>query len=381
MSNLLNSLSSGYEQAQEYYARLKDKMLDEMVLKMKMDPLLQAAPNQLRDRVEAEIQSYATNWDDNRSKALRSLEKVEVAVAKIIEKQDMSGLTNLMQQLQKEAEANSNDQKTYIRQLKDSLKKHQSYIIQQVLTDHQFFNNIIATTTADTTDIQNQLSSYFVRYLYTQLMQSQEISGRIQYELSLGGFYKEAAEYEILERKFRKMMNVFHAGSKNTELDIIITTLDNMEAAFQGNESVTKIISMGDFNDLGQDLIQQITWYGEQVKSWSLNANTNIHSIGNRQALFQAYLDERNVTQDYDTVASALFLGRFKNILLALGPTNVLFSSGGQRQWMSDFIADMRAKSFVLVFGRPNDKSPLTAKVNIERVMTLKGNIRNRFQI
>jgi hypothetical protein len=48
----------------------------------------------------------------------------------------------------------------------------------------------------------------------------------------LGGFYKEAAEYEILERKFRKMMNVFHAGSKNTELDIIITTLDNMEAAF-----------------------------------------------------------------------------------------------------------------------------------------------------
>lgn len=381
MSDLLNSLSSDYDQAQRYYIDLKNKMLDDIMNKVKISPLLRISPLELRDKIETNILQNATNWQSSFIEGKGALDRVEAEVSKILENQDTSGIKSLMEELQKKAKELDVDGDKYTRHLKDLLKANQKKIIEQTLSDRQFFTSMLSSSpSADATDITNQLSSYFARYLYSQIMESQEISSRAHYELSLGGFYKEAAEYEILNKKLGKLLNVFHAGSRNTELDILITSLDNIETALKGNEQITKIISAGDFSDVQQDLINQITWYGEQVKGWSLDANTNVHSIGNREELFQAFLNEQNVEQSYDTVAAARFLGRFKNILLALGPTNVLFSSGGRRQWMSDFLADMRARSFVLVFGRPNMKSPLTNKVNIERVMTQKGNIRDRFK-
>jgi hypothetical protein len=42
-------------------------------------------------------------------------------------------------------------------------------------------------------------------------------------------------------------------------------------------------------------------------------------------------LAEKGVAEDYSTADSARFLARFENILLALGPTNVLFSSNNNR--------------------------------------------------
>jgi hypothetical protein len=38
-------------------------------------------------------------------------------------------------------------------------------------------------------------------------------------------------------------------------LDIILTSLDSVEAALAGNTSITKIISSGEFTDVQRDLI------------------------------------------------------------------------------------------------------------------------------
>jgi hypothetical protein len=73
--------------------------------------------------------------------------------------------------------------------------------------------------------------------------------------MSLSGFYKEATEYEVLSKHFGKALNTYHAGSKNTELDIIITSLNNLEKALGGNTEITKLISVGNFTDLSVDLI------------------------------------------------------------------------------------------------------------------------------
>jgi hypothetical protein len=90
-------------------------------------------------------------------------------------------------------------------------------------------------------------------------------------------------------------------------------------------------------------------------------------------------LEERKVSEDYSSLNSARFLARFKNILLALGPANVLFSSNGYRQWMCDFIHDFRQKGYLLAFARKNNSSSLTKEVVLERYFTNKGNIRKRF--
>jgi hypothetical protein len=101
--------------------------------------------------------------------------------------------------------------------------------------------------------------------------------------MSLAGFYKEAAEYKVLSEHLTKSLNVYHAGSKNTELDIIITSLDSIEAALTGNTSISTDITVGNYKDISDALIKQIEWFGEQVKSWGLKSKMNSYHIGSRE--------------------------------------------------------------------------------------------------
>lgn len=376
---ITGSLTHGYTNAYKYYKALKDKMLDQVVTNIQLNGLLKGGYDSMKSEVETNILSNVSSYWEGRSAALDALDAMEEYVKQMIANQDISGVRNLMQELTSQASAKNGEITQQTQALKAALKANQTLIFSQLGIDQSILLNAIKTTTGDTTDILNQLSSYFIRYLYNQLFAQFQISSRFKYEMALAGFYKEATEYEVLSEHLSKVINVFHAGSHNTELDIIITSLDNMEAALEGNTSITKIITAGDFSDIEQDLVSKIEWFGEQVKSWSLNSNQKTYHIGNRADLFKAYLTEKGVNEDYSTADSARFLARFENILLALGPTNVLFSSNNNRQWMCDFIFDFRMKNYFLAFGRSTDKSPLTPAVNLEQYFTEKKNIRKRF--
>jgi hypothetical protein len=62
--------------------------------------------------------------------------------------------------------------------------------------------------------------------------------------MSLGGYYKELHEYEALEKVLNNFLNVYHTGGtkmggRDTEMDIFISTLDNLENGLTQNVEVT----------------------------------------------------------------------------------------------------------------------------------------------
>lgn len=371
---------TGYLSAQQHYRNLKNKMLNEFTLRLKLDQRLQNVYRVQQADMEANILSEASSHSKSFGKAAEALDSMEMLVGDIILNNDVSGLRNLFNEMTTRALDSNKNIEEQRKNLKTELKQSQTAIFQQIGIDKSFFNQVVTSTTSgDVTDIVNQLTSYFTRRLYDSIMTQFQLTVRYKYLMSLSGFYKEATEYEVLSKHFGKALNVFHAGSKNTELDVIITSLDNLETALSGNTEITKQLYAGDFTDLSKDLINQINWFGEQVKSWNLNSQQTTYHIGNRNQLFQSYLAEKGVKEDWSTADSARFLARFENILLALGPSNVLFSSNGARQWTCDFIKDFREKNYYLVFGRKSNKTPLTASVDLEAYLTEKKQIRKRF--
>lgn len=377
--SITGSLTHGYTQAYQYYKSLKERMIDQIVMNTQLNGEIQSGYAQLKESLETDILTETSSHFEGRSEAMDALDAMELLVGDMILNQDISGVQALMQNLTNKASEAEGGISKQIQMLKNELKVNQAEIFAMLGIDRTFLMNMISAVPGDTTDIANQLSSYFVRYLYSQLFTQFQIVSKFKYIMSLAGFYKEATEYEVLSRHLANRINVFHAGSKNTELDIIITALDSVEDALSGNSTITKVISAGEFTDVQKDLIEKIDWFGEQVKSWSLNSKQPTYHIGNRAQLFAAYLAEKGVNEDYSTADSARFLARFENILLALGPSNVLFSSNNNRQWMCDFIFDFRMKNYFLAFGRASDKSPLTPAVNLEQYFTEKKNIRKRF--
>ena len=167
-------------------------------------------------------------------------------------------------------------------------------------------------------------------------------------------------------------------GAKNIEIDNVITNLQSIDAVMQGNEEVVELINLSQgMEGLEEELLKKIDWYGQQVKSWNLSANSMVYKIGSRSALFQAYTSGGGNL--YSTIESARFLAKFENILLSLGPSNVLFSAGSQRYFMCNFIKEFREKQYVLTFSKEGENELLTHTVALESYVTLKGNMRKRF--
>lgn len=374
----------GYEQAKDHYMNLKKKMLDQVMKKTKKDDLLQLSKEDLSMAI---LQNTTNYWQAN-ALGTEQLDMIETVVNDLILYDDngtLSDTKKVLKSIEDKVKSLNGDEKEQLSYLKKLLKEEQDLIFKTIGFDKKFLQQWIQETTAstETSDIINQLSSYLVRFLYGQLNKSFKSIHRTKYALSLAGFYKEAMEYEVLHKALSNTINVFHAGSKNTELDILITNLDNLDDALLKNTTLNKTLYNLDnaLDESLKSLYQSIDWFGEQVKSWRLSSHQDVYKIGNRAELYQQFLTEEKSTVSYNTLSSAKFLARFKNILLSLGPANVLFSSGSLRQWTCDFIADFRAANYYLAFGRSSNDKPLTQTVVLEQAYTAaRKEVRARFR-
>ena len=390
--NLLNKPVdiSGYDQAIDHYRNLKNKMLDQIANNAKID-VKSKSYKQFIDNTDKLILQNASDWGQGFQKAQETLERVETSVAKLIESGSTNEVKQLLQEIRKQVYDKQDKIKDAQKNFKQKLNLNKDLIFTNLGKDSHFIENMIGVqnNSGDVSDIVNQASSYFIRYLYSQLFDEKSFAegSRFKYILSMGGYYKELHEYQALEKILSNFLNVYHAGSvkiggKDTEIDIFFSTLNNLESGLTQNIEITQMISSipepPGTNDLILSLIEQINTFGEQVKSKSLGKN-NSFEIGNRATLYSNYLSEGG--NKHSSLEAIHFLSRFKNIILSFGISNVLFSSNGKRQWMSDFIEDFRKQAYLLSFMRAKDDSELTEKVGLEQLYTKsKTQIRNRFK-
>ena len=378
---------SGYIAAIAHYNDLKNKMIEQF----KKRALASGVAEQylhLENIFENEILQNTSSFGEGFKQASETLARLENAIIKIIEDGDTDQVYNLLNEIRSKIAEKEEKLKNSQQTLKLALNKNQSEIFAALGLDRNFIINMLSTsgTSGDINDLANQASSYFIRALYTRLFNDKSIlSSNFKYLMSMGGYYKELHEYEVLEKVLSSYLTVVHGGGikvggKDTELDIFITNLDKIEALNRNATITQEIMALPqdkiDVEQLRQSLLKEIDWFGEQVKSRSLG-KSDVFEIGNRAGLYGNFRSEG--FNPGSSLQAIHFLAKFQNILLALGQSNVLFSSNNKRQWMNDFIADFRRQNYMLTFMRKTNKGPLTQTVGLEQLYTQKNAIKRRF--
>ena len=378
---------SGYITAIAHYNDLKNKMIEQF----KQRALASGVAEQylhLEDIFENEILQNTSSFGEGFKQASETLAKLENAITHIIEEGNTAAVYDILQEIRSKIAEKEGKLKNSQQTLKLALNKNQAQVFEALGLDRNFIINMLSTsgTSGDINDLANQASSYFIRALYSRLFNDKIIlSSNFKYLMSMGGYYKELHEYEVLEKVLSSYLTVVHGGGikvggKDTELDIFITNLDKVEALNRNAAITQEIIAMPqdniDVEQLRQNLLKEINWFGEQVKSRSLG-KSDVFEIGNRAGLYGNFTSEG--FNPGSSLQAIHFLARFQNILLALGQSNVLFSSNNKRQWMSDFITDFRRQNYMLTFMRKTNKGPLTQTVGLEQLYTQKNAIKRRF--
>lgn len=360
-------------------------MLDNILQSKKHNQQIKTVSQKMRKSLDDTIvNQISANWSKSFEFGAESLKQIETVAEKLIE-QNMAEVKKVIADVDKTVKEKTKEVDKQQDLLKKQLKHEKNLLLDTVKLDRAFFENMFRTSlpNANLSDLTNHGIAYFNRLLYSKLTENIDKLAPTFFPraLTLSGFYQEAFEYEGLKELFSSYTNtnVYHAGSKNTEMDIIISSLDDIDEIFNKNIEITKTIELSeDNNQIEKELLLKVNWFGEQVKGWSLDSGALTYSIGYRQSLFNAFLSTGEGTE-YNSIAAAAFLAKFKNILLSLGPSNVLFYAGSQRWWMNDFIAQFRQKNYLLTFNRSSDKSAMNAHVVLEQYLTAKGNLRKRY--
>lgn len=378
--------ASGYKSAQKYYGDLKAKLIRQSVNRVKREGIHKTY-KKINEEIEKEVLNGINNSQEMIEEAEKLLMQVEEIGNKILLDENIkSHVSNIVNKIRNKKVNSNRTKKNNERIYLDRLKRDQKIIFEQI-NKADFLQKCNLPTSGDTKDIENQISSYLVRYLYQQIVGNNLNINKQNYINSLKGYYQEISDYGILDKYFSNVnMNTFHTGgvgisskanNKNTidtELDLIVSKIDNVEKILIRNENLKQDISALsnlEFQELDKEFIKRIEWFGEQTKAWNLKTNKFLYPIGNRANLLSTFLktSEAQVEngKSYQALQGIQFLAQYKNILLALGPTNVIMGTGGKRMWMADFIQIFREMNYLLAFSG-GSKNPLTNHIILTRL-------------
>ena len=207
---------------------------------------------------------------------------------------------------------------------------------------------------------------------------------------TLGGFLREEMEAEALSKIFKHIpaIKIKSAGAisvkgKETHLDNIISILDYIPEAF--NKQITVTRDAWSLNK--NEVLKNIQYYGEQVKSFQLNTRSNTGQIlgkriSDNETLLKNYQSESQTKGAAITIYSNIkFLHRLRNAITALGPETLIFATGSQRQFTDDFIRAFRAKNYYLMFGYNKNSYRITKTIVIDRPWQVNSKNKNKRSI
>lgn len=385
----------GYSDAVRHYSLLKERMIKQIIENTKQSAEIKNFAYKLNQDLSRDLFNKINSKEKNESGEKKRAGELMKYVDGLVEQTLVGSPANVQDKLktivtdiqEKKVRKNTKDlNRLYL----NRIKSQQKNILNSVNIKSFLPPNMEKFSNGATTDITNQVSSYFTRALVKRLWNEQMFSGldihRESYINSLSGFYKEDADYNLYLKFFEKVgskLKVYHTGGETvsissgkkvqTELDILVTKINNLQEALQRNETFKErllTLRNEDIADLQKHLLNQINWFGTQTKSWSLDTGFKSYGIGQRSALYSDFTSESGVARNNGKPVSQLqsiqYLARVRNIMLALGPANAIFSTGEGRMWTADFISKFRELNYYLAFNKHSDK--LTSYVILKRM-------------
>ena len=357
MSVLLQFDDKGYQSAQLYYGKLKEKFINNLTTRLQVNStsLLQEAAKSWEQRI-----LEGGEKDNNKAERDRVLDNIFNSFAEgMLNKGGVqSAISVAKKQLQDYKAKSDKEKQTKAKELAATIQTQLSTTITPEILRKQL---IVA--------IGNQASGANIEERYEALLQKvytfynyflrSAILGKDSYaifgipQITLGGLIAEDLEYQNLLKIFNNSpIQITPGGAKKvnnvmTEMDNILSTLQFSDKAFnQQMSTIETIVGQNYMNS--QRLLSTIEYFGEQVKTFNLQAR-NVqggHLIGSRSDLRDEAI-RQGIYTIYDNIK---FLGRYANILKSLGPANVLFNTSNGRMWTDDFIKDFRNKGYYLMF-------------------------------
>lgn len=258
-----------------------------------------------------------------------------------------------------------------------------SFKVNEVISTEERFTSLI--------DRVNILSRIWAESTILNGTDSYTINTGTKLQRELGGYIREDLAFQGLYRWFNEMStdNVIkilpggakQANGKMIEMDNIIGFMNWIEKEFQGQMQIQDIYSPLSSEDRSK-ILNQIQYFGEQVKSFTISkikaGQAGAH-IGSREELHD------QAVQYYKTpyltlTQNANFMGRYGSILKALGPYNVFWTTGGGRQFTSDFIKEFHKQKLKLMFkykdldtaSENNNQYPITNEIVLDRFADLR---------
>ena len=177
-------------------------------------------------------------------------------------------------------------------------------------------------------------------------------------------------EYNALRKKtINTPVKVTHGGSvkvagKETVFDNILSFIEFSDDLFSGQIQEMKNIDVS--GDINSFIIPQFQFFGEQVKSFNLRADSSkssMHRITGSAELRDKLLSQV-ANKNYITLKQNLsFMAQANNIIQALGPATILYSTSAGRQWTDSFIKEFHEEQGYYLGFEYADKT--VAKSNI----------------
>ena len=325
-----------YESAINYYQNLKNSFLNQYA--MAMDKSVLEVEKIFKDEIVDEINSEGIEESGRLANIL--FEEVHDAVISALEG------TSKFPALANKAKSTS--------EFKKKLGQQEVQLALNEILDENKMRDLILQSLSkygksigsfDISDLLNQVRSYRNRMLLIRTNTSAK-----RYKISSKGYFREA----LVHKAFSKLNDhlghtvVISTGSKKTESNLD-TVYDEFIDFFNSIE--------GTFNTVVNEKIDDITntGFGIQSKSWKApwerNDSNNPfvrYSMSGQAELFN-YLKSLNMGfNTFSWIKGVQFLEQ--HITSAIGPRQVIFSTGGGFYWTGELIANFRQMGYYYAF-------------------------------
>lgn len=393
MANELRTIRTQYPQAQKWYKQLREKFSTELAEQVALE-----SGNQSTKTIEELEQALVTEVGTTKNPK----EKLQTIMTQFIKELDNNGLNvaeaanTIRQDLNKSGEKIENQERVIREQLLDKIIgqfKESGKLEQMLLVS-------IGKTTAPGASSDEigeryeallQNTTNLLRRIIVQTINENSYSYYTTL-LTLAGYVYEDMEYQALTDIFGNItqnVQVKPGGAlkvkgKQTHADNLITLVDPfVEDLKKGFTRQTEVIRKNPLKMTAakqKELLNQINYFGEQVKTFSLQdgykRTGNIYGlrISEQTDMFNEFMSASNDSSYiYNTANNIKFVGRYRNILRSFGADTLLFATKDGRYFMDDFIMEMRRNNYYMMFGLDRTTKQPTKTVVVDKPYSKAG--------
>lgn len=393
MANELQTIRTQYPQAQKWYKQLREKFSTELAEQVELE-----SGSQSKKTIEELEQALVTEARPTKSPK----EKLQTIMTQFVKELDNNGLNvaeaanTIRQDLNKSGEKIENQERVIREQLLNKIidQFKESGQLEQMLLISIGKTTAPGASSDEIGERYEVLLQNTINLLRRVIVQTINENSYSYYTtlLTLAGYVYEDMEYQALTDIFSNItqnIQVKPGGAlkvkgKQTHADNLITLVDPfVEDLKKGFTRQTEVIRKNPLKMTAakqKELLNQINYFGEQVKTFSLQGGYkrtgNIYGlrISEQTDMFNEFMSSSNDSSYiYHTANNIKFVGRYRNILRSFGTDTLLFATKDGRYFMDDFIMEMRRNNYYMMFGLDTKTKQPTKTVVIDKPYSKAG--------